>query len=485
MNYITRLVGLPGERLRVFQGDLFARPLADAAAPFAILRKPPQKVVPLLQPVHDTAFEPAILHAAGWPLRWAATTPAGWQVAAETSKGRQNVSQRFSADAAAGAETAWLRYRHMVPEAVDWRLALDFHKSGSWSDAEKKTGLTQAQWLEHSRPELIADFNPYNARIERELIEAGMSWDLFNERGRDFWTRLGANWVGDLAVECDLASAEPHGSLVLDLVEAGIHYRAAFDLAKDRVELAAIDGRTGQPLDFHAEAPAKIAGGAHQLRFANVDDQLLLWIDDTIVDFDDSTYDADKFFPAGRDGSVPWKGPQGEDQGDLSPVGVGAVGAKVAVTRLAVLRDTYYIATDHREVAKDGGRGWLDSKYDYASPYRPANNPAGGALPAVDPPRDLFAVAENWPRFLTRRKVEFDIQNGQLFVMGDNSPESKDARLWAAGDRLSGFPGGSYVDRRLLIGKAICVFWPHSWGAVPGIPQLPGWPNFRDMRFVK
>jgi signal peptidase I len=81
--------------------------------------------------------------------------------------------------------------------------------------------------------------------------------------------------------------------------------------------------------------------------------------------------------------------------------------------------------------------------------------------------------------------VSFDVDENQLFVMGDNSPESKDCRLWTDGDLVSGIPGGRYLDRRLLIGKAICVFWPHSWGGVPGLPKLPGWPNFRDMRLVR
>jgi signal peptidase I len=70
-------------------------------------------------------------------------------------------------------------------------------------------------------------------------------------------------------------------------------------------------------------------------------------------------------------------------------------------------------------------------------------------------------------------------------VLGDNSPESKDCRLWMMGDARSGVPGGPYLDRRLLIGKAVCVFWPHSWGSIPGLPMLPGWPNFGDMRLVR
>jgi hypothetical protein len=46
-------------------------------------------------------------------------------------------------------------------------------------------------------------------------------------------------------------------------------------------------------------------------------------------------------------------------------------------------------------------------------------------------------------------------------------------------------PGGPYLDRRLLIGKAVSVFWPHSWGSIPFLKMLPGFPNFGDMRIVR
>ena len=47
-------------------------------------------------------------------------------------------------------------------------------------------------------------------------------------------------------------------------------------------------------------------------------------------------------------------------------------------------------------------------------------------------------------------------------------------------------PGGAYMDRRLLIGKALCVYWPHSWNRIPGTPiPFPLFPNFADMRLVR
>ena len=89
-----------------------------------------------------------------------------------------------------------------------------------------------------------------------------------------------------------------------------------------------------------------------------------------------------------------------------------------------------------------------------------------------------------WDRFGERQQANFTLNQDQLFVMGDNSAESSDARLWVNSDR--GRPGGPYLDRRLLIGKALCVYWPHSWNQIPGTPiPFPLFPNIADMRLVR
>jgi len=41
-----------------------------------------------------------------------------------------------------------------------------------------------------------------------------------------------------------------------------------------------------------------------------------------------------------------------------------------------------------------------------------------------------------------------EVPSGELFVLGDNSGSSHDSRFWG------------FVPRRLLIGQAICIFWP-------------------------
>ncbi len=466
MNYIKRLVGLPGETLRVYQGDLFAK--AEGEAEFQIQRKPPAKVHAMLQPVHDTDYEPTSLHRAGWPLRWAATTTkegaGGWQIEAEP--GEQTVQQHFkfgSADSASPESpslepqpVAWLRYRHLVPESYDWQEVRQFHTTGAYPN-----NLTKEQWVAGIDAQLIVDYNAYNARILRGHAQQGV-WQVDSVH----WP---ANWVGDLAVECHVEVSEPTGKLVLDLVEGGKHFSCHIDLSTGDATLG-IEGQS----DFQPGAKTSVHGsGDYRLLFANVDDQLLLWVDDDLIEFEDSTYDADQVF--GKRADVIPRSDE-IDPGDLAPAGVGARGTSLTVNRLRVLRDIYYVAAK-----------WSDNQRDpeYTRIDMPAQLTDGTTLPSVESRHDLLSNPKTWPRFGTRRKHEFPISSEQFFVCGDNSPESADCRLWFHSSREKGIPGGAYLDRRLITGKAICVFWPHSWGGIPGLKKLPGFPNFGDMRIVR
>jgi signal peptidase I len=71
----------------------------------------------------------------------------------------------------------------------------------------------------------------------------------------------------------------------------------------------------------------------------------------------------------------------------------------------------------------------------------------------------------------------------QFFPLGDNSPQSKDARLWSyvVGNRLE--PPAA-VDRSLLIGKALFIYWPHAW-YLPAVPVWPVVPNYQRIGFIR
>jgi signal peptidase I len=451
INYIKRLVGLPGETIRVFQGDLFAAKENDPSdADFEIARKPPSELLAMRQLVHDTDYDPAELFQAGWPLRWQPQgAAAGWKVNADAEADELTIPQRYMIDAPAD-KTEWLRYRHFVPSYNQWRQVEDFTIAA-------KNGPPDLPSLgDEARPHLVTDFNAYNTRVSDYNIAEHR--DLAVER-----RRMGIHWVGDLMVEADVNVEEAKGELILDLVEAGKHFTATIDLATGKATLGAEGEASFAPT---AETPLSKAGRYH-VGFSNFDDELLLWINNSPVDFDGSTaYDAAKVFGARADII-----PQTSDTnpGDLAPVGIGARGAKLTVDRLQVWRDIYYVADDWKR-ARPG------------EPVTDFDHPLDDAL--LELPTDPSI----WERFRERHQVDFPLGEDQFFVMGDNSPESSDARLWlSGGDPLAGGrPGGAYLERQLLIGKALCVYWPHSWNRIPGTPiPFPLFPNFEDMRIVR
>ncbi|HEY3393274.1 MAG TPA: signal peptidase I [Lacipirellulaceae bacterium] len=445
VNYIKRLVGLPGETLRVYQGDLF---IGDSQAAsdddFQLKAKPADKVLALRALVHDTQYDPAELFAAGWPLRWHAS-PAenGWKGEA-TIEGTA-VSQRYTVDG--GDAETWIRYEHRVPDYGVWRRLA---RLSADTPADQPIALSEAD-LESAQRRLITDANPYNGRlVERDLAERnGLRIDPMKQ---------GLHWVGDLIVEADVEVLESRGELLLDLVEAGRHFYCEINLENGEATLSA------EGVADLATAKTTIDGaGEYRVAFANVDDQLLLWIDGDLVEFEGGTsYEVSTVFGS-RDNILPQTGE--DDPGDLAPAGIGARGAKLAVTRLQLWRDIYYIADSSKHI-----RGNIISDF-------------GGDILQYAP--ELPAQPEQWHHYSNRRSVEFRMKEDQFFVMGDNSAESSDARLWSATSK-GGKPGGDYLERRLLIGKALCVYWPHSWHKIPGTPiPFPFFPNFEDMRLVR
>jgi signal peptidase I len=391
VNYIKRLVGLPGETVTIAAGDVWVS--RDGGEP-AVARKPPEKLLAMLQCVHDARHVPARLLEAGWPMAWADWTAAGRDApCAWTTNDR---GRAFSVDCAAADAAATLRFRHFLPAAEDWQAL----------EAGQPVG-------ERAVAKRIDDFQPYNALSVKH------------------------HWVGDLGLELRLESRAERGQVVLDLVEAGAAHRCEIDLVSGEVRLvtAGLDA---------AEAPrasTRVRGvGSWKVVFTNVDDELSLFVDGVRMEFDQPTGWSRKIAEAmiaePEDGTPE---PGSTSPSDRAPVGITAIGASVRVADMRVLRDVFYIGT------------MLGSR-----------------------------VGE----FLERQRIDYPLEEGQFFVLGDNSAASKDSRLWN---------DGHHVDRHLVIGRALVVFWPHAVPAAWSIPvkiggfelRLPSWPNFARMRAVR
>ena len=142
-NYIKRLIGLPGETLRIFHGDIHVK--NGHAGGFHMARKPDTKLLAMLQLVDDTKYIPQRLREAGWPLQW-----RGWSRSLADAADRWTLADdghTYSTEGVTG-EDLWLRYRHIVPDQNDWN--------------EIEAGREPAN-LADRRGQLITDFYAYNA----------------------------------------------------------------------------------------------------------------------------------------------------------------------------------------------------------------------------------------------------------------------------------------------------------------------------------
>lgn len=429
-NYIKRLVGLPGETVRIEHGDVFVKPEGED---WRIARKPPAKVVAMLQLVDDTDYWAQVLVDAGWPSRWQNWAPpasagaAGWTSAFAPQEGPRS-SQRFAIEGA-GDDEAWLRYRHIVPTRDDW----DQIHRGAAGDWENRKGA------------LIADFYAYNTG---ELDYGGP----YAPPALRMIQETGAHWVGDIAIEGSVNVRSREGEILLDLVEAGVHYTCRLDVATGLAKLV-IDGGQGQfasddgddaAAEVVSKTPTPLRGpGAYELRFANIDNQLYLWVNDESIEFAGPT----TYLPT----SEPRPHWTAEDPLDQAPAGLGVKGASVEASSLRILRDVYYLALQ---------RG-TQTSYDYNLAISDEEIEAIFADPAQWDSTNLFEK---------RRTAEFVMNEDEFFPLGDNSPQSKDARIWEA---------NPHVRRELLTGKALFIYWPHHWRRPPFLP------NFERMRFIR
>ncbi|MEE2781677.1 MAG: signal peptidase I [Planctomycetota bacterium] len=430
-NYIKRLVGLPGETLKLHRGDAFVSSVvapdqsAAGELDYTIARKPPFKAVAMAQLVHDNSDQSDILARNGWPHRWdtwprnAPQAPGGWST---------DDHRRF---VASGSDsTVWLRYQHRVADFDQWNQVMATAENDNAQKKLSSRGL-------NPKPRLISDAYSYNSGVV--LTSPRMA-----EANR---MAMGLYWVGDLMLECKLEAKSSGGLVVLELVEGGKYFQCELDLATGEARL----GIDGEFYDQHGEETARpkaktnVRGaGTYDLRFANFDDQLFLWVDGESIEFDRPT----TYPPLGNTTPIS----DAEDGGDLAPVGIGVRGAEVAVDGLKILRDVYYIS-----IPPD--LSWVRSYFrgPLAADLRLSQKEVVGAADKLLTDKNEWSegFSEMHALYFPLRKFDDASKgNDQFFALGDNSPQSKDSRLWET--RNTGY----YVERDLLIGKALFVYWP-------------------------
>lgn len=412
-NYIKRVVGLPNETVVVCHGDIHTSKqelslgVADAtmvaqlqqSGELRIERKPPEKVEAMMQVVHDNDYLPA-----GLAPRWEPQTP-GWE---PINEGRSFGYDGSCRQDGAPADSVMV-YNHKVPPPEFW--------AGRRNE--------EPQTDEGIAPQLITDFYGYNTNESRGGYPVSPKI-------------LGTHWVGDLAVECRVDVEDGEGELLLQLVEGGTVFECRINVTTG-VARFLVPGEEGA-----REVQTSIRGaGRYRLRFANVDDQLLLWVNGKALDFD---------------GRYRTLGPPVPDENDLMPARLGGKGLAARFSELRVLRDVYYIAVERGSHETSEGARSLD----------------------------FFQNPARWRELADSPAIVLPLAADRFMVCGDNSPRSYDSRMWMGYDDDTG-EIEYYVKRDLLIGKAVYIYWPHGL-PIPGLPDK-SWtqliPNVPRMGFVR
>ena len=486
-NYIKRLVGLPGEQLIIAGGNVYVRPAGSDPSTAIIARKPPHKLTAMLQIVDDSDHIPEVLTTLGWPTRWREILPAEGTVKPvwKTADGGKSFA---CAEVPVGG-TAWLRYRHFAPTYDDWatmtlenKLPADAH---AW-DGQLITDFYAYNTSTYVWPERYyatppagyylpppqvpqadhVDFDNLPERMSREgsfglFYDPNMPGPGVPHEERS----LGNHWVDDLAVECLAELQDGEGTIALDLVRAGTHYRCTINVKDGKATLTRTNA-AGNSLPFADEFGKEISGnptadtsvngaGSYRLRLTNCDHQVLLFVNGRVVKFDQPTcYQSDRIV------APQWTR---QDGLDLEPAGIGVSGLRAKISQMKIFRDKYYIAIDESSS--------YSSTTDYTHAYR-------SGLPEQGQPllQEVFAMPDQWTSSglfdeKNRRAAEFTLAKNEYFPMGDNSPSSSDGRYWYKPD---------YLTRDLLIGKALFIYWPHSWNR-----PIPFAPNLKRMRPIR
>jgi signal peptidase I len=383
--YIKRLAGLPGETIAIRLGKLHVlspdrglsysdleeaqgdpSKLLDLWRPpymhhnddkalrrfkegqFEIVRKPPAILLEMMRLVYDNDHQANDLSGPEFE-RWVPASESGWDKDGKTGFRHEE----------SGDSIGWLHYRHVLRDKPD-------------------------------KPQLITDFMGYN------------TWEAERDRGHSL---PGENWATDLIVECNADVKTAQGNFVLELSKGPDRFQARFDLASGTCTLFRLT-RGKKPFEMKS-APTRLKGkGRYQVRFANVDDRLVVWVDGRLP------FDKGVEYPA-ADKLMPVK------ENDLErPVSVGTSGG-VVVSGLKVYRDTYYTTS--------------------------RSGPSSSDVPEMhfDDP-ETFKNAEDAP------VSTYYVQPGHFLCLGDNSPESSDGRSWGL------------VPRRLLLGRALMVYYPFT-----------------------
>ena len=452
-NYIKRLVGKPGETIRIQIRRLRTRREDAGETEFQIARKPPKKLLAMLQPRFRQR-----LHAEHRPVRLARAVDCGQRCGQKCGQRCRELDERTGSDFCndgRGADEQWFalpascpdRGRLGQPQAgpgVAAPLWPGRGTDGRRLEGAEGSGGQVVKDGEGVRPQLITDFTAFDTSWSNKSPWAKPSRRPPASTGLPTW-----RWSAPRTFKAARASS------AFELRKGGRRFQCDINVATGRATLS-ISGDDKR--QWRPEAATAVRGsGSHEIRFSNCDNELRLWVDGRVAAFDHPTaYDDLKNHQP--------------DESDLTPVGIGSAGAGADLAPSSAPR---YLLYCHRW----NSGGMVD--YDY------------GAGP---PPRDLLQYLQSHPqqRFVEFPRLEKGPGRGPVFhvwrqqlqqpgqpALGDGCPAIGEVgqrilRHPRLADRQGVFPLlASFVGRDSHArGSKVPCFIPTPLGRFPIVPDF-------------
>lgn len=433
INYIKRLIGLPGEEVALIDGDVFTRNLAGGAAA-------------------------ATTNSNSW-------LEPGWTIARKTSLQQEVAWMPIFDSAYTPLESTTFNRPWNTADTAAWRF--DGRVYAFDAAAVKNPGGRSELFFDQTRQR----FKPMNyfgvERGEKWTIDDRYPYDEtpFGDRGRwapETFQHEPRYPVSDVRMRAGIEPTADGLTIEATLRARGHEFQAVIEGTTARLRMRTMTGEMGifgpwKDVSTNAIAPLR-PGHVANVEFWHADQSLQLWIDGAVV----ARHDYD-WSPAERVLNSTGKtledvlaNPQGDRVSALSPP--------------ALYRDR---RPDVRwAFGGSGGKGG-------ARLYRVGLDRDLYYQPAIKR-RNMSALG---PGLGTSPNAALKLNADQFFACGDNSPQSLDGRLW---DSIDPWVAHEFDDtigvvpRELLLGRAFFVYWPSLIKGGKGIPV----PDFGRMRFI-
>ncbi len=453
-NFIKRLVGLPGEVLEIIDGDVYV----------AKIDKLPKEVLDQFDVLRKESYR--FSHSDDDALGRSAF--AQDQIRKMYAEINRKVLpyleiQRKIEQAPRAQQSLWFNVYNndFLPNYESDVRLVGWSPDGPTAAAAWKDTNTRTIKFESLNDEthflrfegVIDDFYAYNGD------DAG---DLPDSRSGFSSTR---KLVGDLRLHFSWLIRGGSGDLVLEMNRDKDKFIATLNAGgKVRLEVERPVAGSDARREILAESPIQkpfVRDRAVQIEFINVDYRVLLLVDGkTVLKTNDTQY-----HPSLAKLEQLCQGPGDAVWGGLvepSIVRIGGRNLQCDLMHLVIERDEYYRSDVY------GGPPHMSSlRMQHLTAWGTAGRP-------------ILLRPE--------RKHEAKTFGAEYFMLGDNSPKSKDSRLWEKrGEHLLHL-GDEYqlgtVPEDQLIGKAFFVYWPAGYRAAwtGGIGLIP---NFGRMRWIR